>query len=268
MMTDIQENKIREIADKWGINLTGIVPPHDDNVRILHEKRNIPLDVLYIRRFNFLIEESITDFLNRNGIMASRRYDLVRLIELLSKSLEKKQTKITISTKINGQNLSINITDYETIDHLWRSANIILDCMQDGEYKHLPKYDDEYEGEYERLFDWYKDKECYDVDVPKMYWGNIMPFTTSELEEIINYEMKSLEKIANNSSKRISNILSRLIDFYKENGIFDNTTKTFKTNEGCFLYDCLAELEVISNDLSYNNQEKYQYIKRYYKEVK
>ena len=134
-MTKEQEDIIRKFASKYSINLSGVIPPQD-------EKKGIPLDNLYIRRFNVFFMPSITDVLKEEGISSSQMYHLLKLIELLAKSLKNEHPEITITTKIKARTHSATIDNKEMISHLWRFANIILDYMQDGIYEYEPKYDD------------------------------------------------------------------------------------------------------------------------------
>ena len=265
-MTKEQEARIREIALMYNIDLSGKIPPKNSTIKRAFEKGKISLDTLHLKRFEFFLVSIIPVDKDKN--INKALYDFAKFIELLKKSHTNKFA-VTISSKKGSKKQSVTIDNQESIMHLWRFANIILDHLQDGMYEFMPKSDYTLDdnGDYEREFDWYEKKkrqeETYDTDYPSMYWGSIMPFTDAELKEIINFEASTIREIESNPKDRNASVLRLLIKLYQEDGVFDNSKKTIKTNEACFLYDCLSLFEIMDVDETLSKQEKYQRIKAY-----
>lgn len=63
--------------------------------------------------------------------------------------------------------------------------------------------------------------------------------------------------------EELKKLLKETIFSLKKKDLFNKNLKTIATNEACFLYDIFAFAKLIEADLTANNQEKYQLIKRY-----
>jgi len=88
------------------------------------------------------------------------------------------------------------------------------------------------------------------------------PYTIDEITRIIQLENRVQKGLSLYKKRWISIRISPVVEHFKKTGIFDNSKKTIKTNEACFLYDVLDLLGAIRGDISANNNEKYQFIKK------
>ena len=110
-----------------------------------------------------------------------------------------------------------------------------------------------------------RDKDDYDmfqiIDFSKVLFNN------HELNNIIDI-VKEKGKIKNDKyskskKEQLRDLLNETISKLRKKELFNKNLKTIATNEACFLYDVFAFAKLIEADLTANNQEKYQYIKRH-----
>lgn len=92
-------------------------------------------------------------------------------------------------------------------------------------------------------------------------------YSIEELSKIIG-EVKEKgkfqsEKYTKLKKEELKKLLKETIFSLKMKDLFNKNLKTIATNEACFLYDIFAFAKLIEADLTANNQEKYQLIKRY-----
>jgi hypothetical protein len=95
-------------------------------------------------------------------------------------------------------------------------------------------------------------------------------YSIEELSKIIDTVKEKgkfqSNKYTNLKKDQLRKLLKETISTLKKKELFNKNLKTIATNEACFLYDIFAFAKLLENDLSANNQEKYQLIKRYLKE--
>lgn len=185
------------------------------------------------------------DCRNFNKYFAARpsQYDLINLSYIL-KTAQKHQTGINIKSI----NINHTINNQPIISDLILLIDTMIEYYQDG------------------LFNW---KFGWDFKEPidhEIFANLTEPYTEEEMLSILKYcqedeltigakeQLKTPKEI-----RRSRSIVKRL----RESGCFDNNYKTIKTNEACFIYDLLVIYDFLLEDLSANNQEKYQLIKRY-----
>jgi hypothetical protein len=95
-------------------------------------------------------------------------------------------------------------------------------------------------------------------------------YNNKELDLISNIVQKEGCFQETKFSKQKKDLIKKIIietnfDF-RELGLFNNELKTISTNEACFLYDVYGYANFFATDMIANNQEKYQFIKRYLKD--
>lgn len=246
-MSKQQEEAIKNLAKKYNINLEG-KSPYRFNTRMMIEKHNSLPENIHLKAFNAFNLKKQIDTTKEWGMDIYREnLEIAELIKLLSDSIQEK-SKLNISTTIKGIKREVNISSFSSIRiHLWYLANTILEDVQDGLYQY----------EFDMLF-----KEKLSDGHPDLYRNYTEVYSEEELSKIIQYEKNQVYKVQKNSKKRFAIMLQRLVESYREDNVFDTTKKTIGTYEACFLYDSLDVLGVIQADLSANNQDKYEYIKK------
>ena len=87
------------------------------------------------------------------------------------------------------------------------------------------------------------------------------PYTDEEIAQIIEYETNEAISRKGHNKKRLSIRIKKITEYLREEGVFSLDYETISTSEACFLFDTLVLLGVIGKDDTFNNQEKYQFIK-------
>lgn len=187
------------------------------------------------------------------------------------------KTALNNKTGIRVQSLSANdkcdYNDFGTMHQIirWMETKLFLER---GVY-------------YDEIFYWDVCKKYklipdqYHIDLVRTSWiysggwdyilkSDIEPYSMEQLNIILNNENDLIiyEKQAEQNCK--ANKIAKAILFLKESGIFKKDLKTIATNEACFLYDVMeaSSQQFPVSEIPLNNQEKYQYIKRYLKYAK
>ena len=93
--------------------------------------------------------------------------------------------------------------------------------------------------------------------------------TSQELTAILNIirlknSQINIDKYSNLKRNDLKVKIKNIITELRKINVFDNSLKTIGTKEACFLYDILGLSNIIEIDPFFNNQEKFQYIKRHY----
>lgn len=187
------------------------------------------------------------------------------------------KTALNNKTSIRVQSLSTNdkcdYKDFNTMRQIirWLETKIFLER---GVY-----YDEIFLWDICKKYELIPDQ--YHIDLVRTTWihnggieyvlkSGIEPYSMEQLSEILKNENDLIvyEKLAEQNRK--TNKIARAILFLKESGIFKKDLKTIATNEACFLYDVMeaSSQQFPVSEIPLNNQEKYQYIKRYLKYAK
>ncbi|MFZ4799728.1 MAG: hypothetical protein ACOYMA_19705 [Bacteroidia bacterium] len=91
--------------------------------------------------------------------------------------------------------------------------------------------------------------------------------TKQELEHVLNFARRKygqvdIDKHSKIKRKDLIKTINKIIYKLREIDVFNKSLKTIGTKEACFLYDILALTGILEPDPYFNNQEKFQYIKR------
>jgi len=149
-----------------------------------------------------------------------------------------------------GQTTKTKVCSKYTFFMLECFLNTLLEYQQDGFYQ------------YE--FNWEFKNDLADQYNPMIPMNFTEPFTKSELEKIIQYEID--KNIGHTKDKRtrkqkIGQRLSFIEMIMQEQGLF-STHSQGKTREYAFLFDCFVAMDRIPiPEIEMNNSEKYSYIK-------
>lgn len=89
---------------------------------------------------------------------------------------------------------------------------------------------------------------------------------TDSLKQIINMEANAIKQDKYNDKTHLKFKIQYVVKTLKDKKIFKSNLKTIASNEACLIYDLFAFANLVPADISINNQEKYQFIKRHIKE--
>lgn len=248
-MNSHQETSIKELAEKYNINLKGY-PPYGLNTRMMIEKHNSIPEILHLKMLNMFDPNSNLQVIKCEVKPSFYRdnYEIAELIRLLSDSIQA-DSELKISTTIKGIKKEVCLNNYSSIKRdLWMFANTFLEYRQDGLYQFefdIPFKEDLQEGD-----------DCY------LAKNQTEKYSETELSQIIEYEKEKIQNLEKSSKNRLAFKIQRIVEHYREEKIFDSTKKTICTNEACFLYDAMNVLGAIQADQSANNQDKYEFIKK------
>lgn len=215
-MTDYQRTEIKELAEKYGINIEDI-----------HIKRF----VIFLLNKPLLNERSEKpDWKEPDNKPSSQNLELAEFIELIIAAYENDQP-IEVSTTIKGIKSKTVKLSGRNCYKLVLFANTELEHQQDGTYQ--------------GLFGW----EFKDTINQHDYFTE--PYTKEELDKILRYERN--EEIKRKKSKKRMFVRQLNIIYYhlKDNGVFNNKTKEPTSKEYQFLYDSLCVLGMFPKDNMY-----------------
>ena len=192
----------------------------------------------FIKYFNVVLSINIRkDYMNN---------DLIKLTQQLQKAIIS-GNEIYISVKSPYKNSAkMSITSQTLIHTLHSFCNTLLNESMSSTFQ-------------EKLHLQPKERMSTDSNI----FNFTVPYTTDEFKKIIAYQKKSTS-IFNNYDKKnkIQGPILQLINKYRNNKIFDTSLKTIATNEACFIYDTLTDLDIIEDE-SFSHQDKYKAIQRF-----
>lgn len=133
-MTQQQEDKIKELAEKYNINLVGN-PPYSVNTRRIIDKQKISPESIHLKALEKLDIKKQTDLTKQEVIDAfAENLEIAELIQLLYDSIQEK-SKLNISTTIKGIKREVCLNSFSAIKiHFWYLANTVLEEIQDRVY--------------------------------------------------------------------------------------------------------------------------------------
>lgn len=162
------------------------------------------------------------------------------LVELFNEAWESGE-EISVSATIKGIRKTVKIDNNIDIQNISHNINNYLIALSSGYYEYQ--------------FGWELKESLTHSYFPRV------PYDKEQISKIIEQEKKLHIGVSNKIGK--TSPLSMFCYLFREHGIFDNKVKTIRTAEACFLYDALTCLGLYPKNELLNNQEKYQFIKRY-----
>lgn len=203
-----------------------------------------------------------------------KRKELAELSSLIKKSLNGGK-----SIKIKYDNINVEIMNKYNLEKILLFIDSLLEYEQNGIYKELFNLDSK-----KPLYQKYSRKKIEQIkqeiylniisdaelkrilNIDTIFSNFTEPYTDEETLKIVEYERFNYKKLDEHYNKKLVEAhLKRITATLKQGRIFDCDTKTIKTNEACFLFDLLVHFDIIEDDVSANNQDKYQFIKRHLK---
>jgi len=195
-------------------------------------------------------------------------YELSKLVSFLRQSFSC-NSELIITSTIKGVKNKIEIKHEINLNNLYLLCDSLLYSKNGGIYQREFGWEEKasyYSQHKDDIISYTLPKDgtekiTYD-DKIDVFAGVVDPYSEIELKKIIDYEHEYLKDgIIGYKELRKTNVRDMVLKL-REEGIFDTSYKTISTKEACFLFDVMVELETIPHDLTLNNQEKYQYIKR------
>ena len=240
-LKEVQLNSIKQLALKYNINLVGNTETLSWNTQGMHEKYNTPFDEIHLNRLRgFSFSHRVEQKPNSLNILDCKK-SLAEL-DILLRNVVKNQTDITVSTTIKSIKSSV-VLDSGISYELLLYVDSLIEALSDGYYQFL--------------FDWEFKEEMKKSLVSEL----TEPYTDEEIAKIIEHETNSAISRKNHNKKLLSIKIKKITEYLREEGVFSLDYETISTSEACFLFDTLVLLGVIGKDDTYNNQEKYQFIK-------
>lgn len=235
-----QIEAIKLLALKYNINLTGNVDSLSWNTKAMQEKYDITLEEIHLRnllgRFSFPIK--VENISKPYSVSAKSLADL----DILLRNVIKNPSNITVSTTIKSIKSSV-VLDSEIANDLLLFVDSLIEARTDGFYQYQ--------------FNWEFKEEIETGLVTKL----TEPYSDEEISQIVEYETNKAISIKKQNKKRLSIKIKNLTEFLRKEGIFSLDYETISTSEACFIFDFLVLKGIIGKDETYNNQEKYQFIK-------
>lgn len=210
-------------------------------------------DYMYLSFFRRL--KGITEF--EYPMLNEISFELASLIHSLIIADEEKK-EITVSLKRGSKTVKTKIR--KSVKELIEIASMLLyrdveiDHKFDSEFQELKIYKREREiisKNFDSFFDCIERKPLV---TKKVY----PPFEIDELQELISHS-KPRRDVSERLKLKV--VIAMHVEEFKKLEIFDNSVKTIRTNEACFLYDMIELLQIIPLDGSMNENDKYQYIR-------
>lgn len=220
----------------------------DNKVLAVSEKINF-----LIKKYGFKMKESEKSFLIKDYTLSLGLNEIANLVpseipprtELIELSyILKTSLKTKNEIKIKSGNLNSSLLSKKNISDLILMIDSLIEYNQDGYYQYK--------------FDW-KFKEY----ISHSKFNLTEPYSDEETLKILELERAEYidindKKYNNGTASKANYIIKRM----RKLEVFDNSCKTLRTIEACFIYDLLVVYGYFPEDVTANNQDKYQFIKK------
>lgn len=176
----------------------------------------------------------------------TKRRELVELDLMLRKAIGN-NSEITLSTTIKSVKTNVKLRYGENLSDLLSFTDTLLEKRQNETDPSVYKSQLDIQAKEE------------------LEWGLISgftePYSEEEIKKIHEYEMISDKMFGKIKKKWLSVRIKKIVKYFKEEGVFKSEYETISTQEACFLYDILCFKGVIEANVTYIDQDKYQWIK-------
>ena len=228
LMTPEQRDAIKQLAQKYNINISGAGVTIDPATKLSVDYEGRSLEDVHIEYLNILCDQR--EIITPKTMLSydSERLALAKMLQIAIRA-NKHNTSISVTTRIDGK------TEKATIKR-GRYMQLWLHQINDR----LVGYGN---TTYAREFKWQKKHktESWGHEV----WGL---YTENELNHIIQYETERQHTALQQANNALKVALRAIRQYYRLEGVFSNDTAEPTANEYAFLVYSLVELGIIRED--------------------
>lgn len=243
--------KIIECAESRGIDLNG-KEPYSTSAQEFFKIYDLPKFGFFLSQTAFFNPIKYQDSFPNLDSLNTDNLNIAKFIQILDIGINN-GNEIKVQTRSKNTTISLSFKSEFIKNNLKLFLNTLLDEKTNGLYQLLfdLDYSTEKEGKYSL-------NKLTRSEISNQF---IKPYSKEDLSKIVDYELNQNKKLSDKRHQKKIPFLNNIVQLYIENGIFQNDLSTISTKDAAFLYEVLEITGMIQEDLTKNDQEKYQFIK-------